>query len=130
MTDTRVVFSAPGMSRAQLMDLLGGVAARDPRVRVADPREGGALDADPATVALIGAVGLMLVELIRSATQVYLERKKAEARKAESPPQVQVVVHFTLGGRRSVTVQDAEQIGVLLADLPADPAEIRRVQLR
>jgi hypothetical protein len=130
MKDYRLLFSVPAMSRAQLMDMLGGLAMRDKRVKVADERQGSDLDTDPATVALISAGGLMAVELIRSVTQIYLEHKKAQVKKPEKPPEVQVTVHLALGDRRSATVIDAEEIDVKLADLPKDPAEIRRIQLK
>lgn len=127
MKETRVVFSAPGMSKAELSDLLGGLKMAGKPMKVDTAPSSGGLNTDPATVALIGAAGLLLVELIKSATQIYLEHKKASA--PQEKPTAQVTVHLTLGGRRTARISNAAELTLLIPDLPSDPAEIRRIQL-
>ena len=120
---------SPNLSKAHLMDLLGGLAVMDGRIHVREEKADSNLACDPATVALIGAAGMAVVELIKSATAVYLERKKSSASNAADPPKpARVTVYLTLGGKRSADVTDAGQLDEALRGV-SDYAEVARVEL-
>jgi hypothetical protein len=117
---------SPNLSKAHLMDLLGGLAVMDGRIRVREEKADSNLACDPATVALIAAAGMAVAELIKSATAVYLARKKSNP--VDPPKPARVTVYLTLGGKRSADVTDAGQLDETLRGV-SDYAEVARVEL-
>jgi len=108
------------------MDLLGGLALQDPRVKVREENRDSNLASDPATVALIGGVGVTVVELIKAAVSIYLDRRKAKA--ADPPPPARVTLYLTLGGKRAATVTAPEELDETLRGV-SDYAEVARVEI-
>lgn len=122
-----VVFNIPNMSKSLLMDMLGSLRYTKHRIKVADESADSSLACDPATVALIGAAGMAVVELIKSATSVYLERKK-EGRSSDKPVPVHVTVHLSLGGKKEATVTRAEELDGAFSEI-REYEEVARVEL-
>ncbi len=122
-----VVVNVPTMSKALLMDMLAGLSFRDQRIKVVEESPDGSLACDPATVALIGAAGMAVVELIKSATRIYLSRRKDKKASTKAIP-VRVTVHLSLGGKKEATVTRAEELDQALSDID-DYAAVARVEL-
>jgi hypothetical protein len=121
-----LIFHSPNVSKAVLMDMLGGLALHDSRVKVRPEFADGNLACDPATVALITAGGFAVVELIKSATSIYLDRHKSKP--ADPPQPARVTVFLTMGGKRTATVTEPGQLDEPLHGI-TDYAEIARVEL-
>jgi hypothetical protein len=110
--------------------MFGELEMQDPRFQVTPETNSSGLNIDLATVSISVAVAPIVVELIKSATKLYLEHKKATAPRDIQKAKIELTVHLTLGGRRSVTVNDPEQVALLLDELPSDPAGIRSIELK
>jgi hypothetical protein len=129
--DNRIIVQAPGMSKAVLADLLGGIRFRDDRIRVADAPPESRLNADPATVALITTVATVATsELVKAAVAAFVEWVKGRKRTSSSAGGVNVTLVLTLGGRRTATITDVSDLEAALGGLPSDPAEIPSLILR
>lgn len=120
----RLVVRAPALSAAGLSDLLDTMVSGDDRLSFDDGRAGSHLDADPATVALVGVAGVAVSELIKLVVTRYLD-----ARRARATTPVTVVVHLTLGGHVAASVSDGAELDDVLAKVPADHGEIARLDL-
>jgi hypothetical protein len=127
MTPTNcLVVNIPTMSKALLMDMLGGLAYTNDRIKVAEESMDGSLACDPATATLIGTAGMAVIELIKLATSVYLTRKKDHS--SDKPVPVHVTVHLSLGGKKEATVTRVEQLDRALAEID-EYAAVARVEL-
>jgi hypothetical protein len=127
MTPTNcLVVNIPTMSKALLMDMLGGLAYTNDRIKVAEESMDGSLACDPATATMIGTAGMAVIELIKLATSVYLTRKKDHS--SDKPVPVHVTVHLSLGGKKEATVTRVEQLDRALAEID-EYAAVARVEL-
>jgi hypothetical protein len=121
-----LIVQSPAISKSLLMDMMGTLSYKDERIKVREEKSDANLACDAATVALITSGGLALVELIKSATSIYLDRRKSAA--AEKPQPAHVTVHLTLGGKRTAIITDPKQLDEVLKGV-ADFAEVSRVEL-
>jgi hypothetical protein len=127
MTPTNcLIVNVPAMSKALLMDMLGGLSYTDNGIKVAEESMDGTLACDPATATLIGTAGMAVVELIKLATSAYLNRKKDHS--FDKPVPVHVTVHLSLGGKKEATVTRVEQLDQALEEID-DYAAVARVEL-
>ncbi len=137
MAEIRLSFYAPGLSKADLADLLEQVVVSSKSISVDTKPEGAELSADPATITLIAsgiaAGGVTVASIIQAVTQVYLKWKQEKAKQQkvseQRPDTVTVTVSGTLGNSWIIKVTNNEQIEMEVRKLPADHNEIARIRL-
>lgn len=136
--DARITVKVLGVSETDLTEMMTQLHFMDERISVERIHKR-SLAADPATVALIGAGGVLIAQLISSAVNVYLEHKKraaeararheAESQKPVPAPTVMVTVNLVLGGKLTKTIGTPADVNGLVSELPADSAEVTSVTM-
>jgi len=128
--EKRIVVQAPGMSRAILADLLGGISYTDDRFRVVEGNAEAKLNADPATVALVTTlVSVATTEMVKAVIGAFVDWLK-NSRKPSKAVNVHVTVAMTMGGKKSIIISDPAQLDNAFPDFPSEATEIRYVSLR
>jgi hypothetical protein len=131
MSEIRLFFYSPGLSKATLAEILAPVGMSGENISVDVRTEDSALNSDPATVALIGAAGVTVAALIQAAVDVYLYKKRERKQKKTGQTNCSVLVKVfgTLGESWVFEVNDTKQIEIQFGKLPSDPNEISRIRL-
>jgi hypothetical protein len=125
----QIIVQVPGMSKAMLADMLGGVQHTDPRFRAKELESSAKLNTDPATIALVSTVATVVTsELVKAAVGAFIELLKRNKPKHPTDSKVQVTVALTLGGRQQMVV-DPTQLDTQLQDLPSDLSEVSHIRL-
>lgn len=127
----QIIVQVPGMSKATLADMLGGVTYVDPRFKAKELESSARLNTDPATMALISTVATVVTsELVKAAARAFIDWLKRNPSKQAAAPKIQVTVALTLGGRHEIVVRDPLELDTGLQNLPDDASEISHVRLQ
>lgn len=127
--EKQILVRVPGYSSAQIADMLDGLPLKCDDISISTRSNEVDSAMEPATVAvLISAGALILSQVLRSITEIYLDHKKAR-NPSHSKPNVNVTIFLTLGGKISRKVKRADEFDDILADLPSDPSEVTLVEL-
>ena len=126
---SKILIRIPGYSQAQVGEILDSLPMKHPGVSLAAMPSGGAPQMEPATVAIvIGSATLILREIIKSVTQLFIEHQKKSTGKAENR-RIHIVVEMTIGKTQEGQISSKNELEDFVERLPSDAVEIRRITL-